>query len=132
MADAELGGGLSVSSRRRRRSAEERRLIVEEALEAGSSVARVAMKHGVNANQVFKWKRLYEAGRLGTGRASAVQLLPVKVSEEREVARHPEPVAVPVPISGSIRIELPGRVRVSLEGRVDAATVRAVLTSLRS
>jgi transposase len=35
-------------------------------MEAGSSVARVAMKHGVNANQVFKWRRLYEAGRLGS------------------------------------------------------------------
>lgn len=44
---------------------EERRLIVEEMLEAGSSVARVATKHGVNVNQVFKWRRLHEAGRLG-------------------------------------------------------------------
>jgi transposase len=43
-------------------------LIVEETLEAGSSVARVALKHGVNANQVFKWRRLHEAGRLGTQR----------------------------------------------------------------
>ena len=39
--------------RRRRPSAEERRLIVEEALEVGTSVARVARKHGVTANQVF-------------------------------------------------------------------------------
>jgi hypothetical protein len=45
---------------------EERQLIVEETLEAGSSVARVALQHGVNANQVFKWRRLHEAGRLGT------------------------------------------------------------------
>jgi len=41
-------------SRVRANVVEERRLIVEETLEAGSSVARVAMKHGVNANQVFK------------------------------------------------------------------------------
>ena len=38
---------------------------MEEALELGASVARVARKHGVNANQVFAWKRLYESGRLG-------------------------------------------------------------------
>ena len=50
---------------------------MEETLEAGSSVARVAMKHGVNANQVFKWRRLHEAGRLGTRAAREVPLLPL-------------------------------------------------------
>jgi transposase len=58
MVGAELIEGVAGSLRRRRRSAEERRLIVEEALEPGASVARVARKHGVNANQVFGWKRL--------------------------------------------------------------------------
>jgi transposase len=105
-------------------------LIVEETLAAGSSVARVALQHGVNANQVFKWKRLYEAGRLGTSPERAVQLLPVQIAEERAVAT--EPVAAVVPSSGSIHIELPGDIRVSLQGNVDAAMVRAVLKSLRS
>ena len=130
MVDAELGGGSSLSSPRRRRSAEERRLIVEETLEAGASVARVAMKHGVNANQVFKWRRLYEAGRLGARPESAVQLLPVRVHEERQVLK-PEMVAASLPIVGSIHIELPGRVRIKLDGHVDAAMVRLVLKSLR-
>ena len=130
MAEAVFSGGMSVSSPRRRRSAAERCLIVEETLDSGSSVARVALKHGVNANQVFKWKRLYEAGRLGTGPERAVQLLPVQIAEERVVAT--ESVAAVVPSSGSIHIELPGHIRVSLEGNVDAAMVRAVLKSLRS
>lgn len=130
MAEAVLAGGLSVSSPRRRRSASERRLIVEETLEAGSSVSRVALKHGVNANQVFKWKRLYNADRLGSAPVRAVQLLPVQIAEERAVATEPDAAAVPS--SGSIHIELPGPVRVSLEGSVDAAMVRAVLESLRS
>jgi len=38
---------------RRRRAVEEKRRIVEETLEAGASVARVARRHAVNANQVF-------------------------------------------------------------------------------
>jgi transposase len=130
MAEAVFVGGLSVSSPRRRRSAAERRLIVEETLEAGSSVARVALKHGVNANQVFKWRRLYEAGRLGSGPVRAVQLLPVQVAEQSTVAT--EPVAAPAPRSGTIHIELPDHVRIRLEGHVDAAMVRAVLESLRS
>jgi hypothetical protein len=33
--------------------------------------------HGVNANQVLYWRKLYQAGRLGT--SSAAQLLPVRV-----------------------------------------------------
>jgi transposase len=124
---------MSIRSPRRRRSVEERRLIVEETLEAGSSVARVALKHGVNANQVFKWRRLYEAGRLGTRAArDVVQLLPVRVAEEQEDPHPEEPGGAPAASSGSIHIELPGSVRISLEGNVDPAMVRAVLQSLRS
>jgi transposase len=132
MADAAHAGGLSLASPRRRRSIEERRLIVEETLEAGSSVARVAMKHGVNANQVFKWRRLHEAGRLGPRAARDVQLLPVRVAEEQELPRPQDQVAAPAPSVGSIHIELPGSVRISLEGHVDPAMVRTVLKSLRS
>ena len=39
--------------KRRRRSVEEKRRIIEETLEAGASVARVARRLAVNANQVF-------------------------------------------------------------------------------
>jgi transposase-like protein len=60
---------------------EERQLIVEETLEVGSSVARVALQHGVNANQVFKWRRLHEAGRLGTRAVRELQLLPVRMAQ---------------------------------------------------
>jgi len=132
MSEATRAGGLSLASPRRRRSAEERRLIVEETLEAGSSVARVAMKHGVNANQVFKWRRLHEAGRLGTRAAREVPLLPVRVAEEQEASRAEDPDAAPVARSGSIHIELHGSVRIRLEGQIDLAVVRAVLKSLRS
>ena len=47
MVDVELSSGLGAGPRRRR-SAAERRRVVEETLEAGASVARVALKHGVN------------------------------------------------------------------------------------
>lgn len=50
--------------RRRFRTVEEKRRIVEAALEPGASVARVARAHGVNANQLFGWRRLYLEGRL--------------------------------------------------------------------
>jgi len=43
--------------KRQHRSIAEKRRIVEETLVEGASVARVARAHGVNANQVFYWRR---------------------------------------------------------------------------
>ena len=135
MADGEVSGGL-VAGPRRRRSAVERRRIVEETLEAGASVARVALKYGVNANQVFQWRRLHRDGKLGVAAEQAIKLLPVSITEEIELRkpelRKPEPPQVEPSRFGAIHIELPGKVRISLEGSVDPGVVRAVLKSLRS
>src|SRR6202051_1392909 len=64
---------------RRRRSVEEKRRIVEETLEAGASVARVARRHAVNANQVFYWRKRYREGRLGKKQSG--KLLPATLSD---------------------------------------------------
>ncbi len=130
MVEAEFGVGLVGASRRRRRSAEERRLIVEETLASGASVARVAQKYGVNANQVFQWWRLYRDRYLGALPQNGMKLLPVSVVEEDEAVK-PAPLADSPVGSSAIHIELPGEVRISLEGSVDPAMVRAVLPSLR-
>jgi len=104
---------------------------VEETFEVGASVARVALKHGVNANQVFQWRRLYRDGKLGAAPPSAMKLLPVSVADDEELSKS-EPVEVGPASSGAIHIELPGEIRISLEGNVDPGVVRAVLKSLRS
>ena len=130
MADVEVSGGL-VAGARRRRSAVERRRIVEETLEAGASVARVALKYGVNANQVFQWRRLHRDGKLGSDAEQTLKLLPVSVADEIEL-RKPEPSQAEPARCGAIHIELPGKVRMTLDGSVDPAVVRAVLKSLRS
>src|SRR4030095_9583486 len=76
----------SVPTKRQYRTLEEKQRIVGEAfaegasVAGGSSVARVARAHGVNANLVFNWCRLYRAGRLR--RRSEAKLLPVRVAEE--------------------------------------------------
>ena len=54
-----------------------KRRIVEETLIEGASVARIARAHGVNANQVFGWRRLYLSGRLGEQKPT-MKLLPVR------------------------------------------------------
>jgi transposase len=107
----------------------ERRRVVEETLAAGASVARVALKYGVNANQVFQWRRLYRDGKLGEAPEGAMKLLPVIVADEE--LPQPEPGQAVPASSGAIHIELPGEVRISVEGSVDPAVVCAVLKSLR-
>ncbi|MGF6507697.1 transposase [Paraburkholderia sp. 32] len=50
--------------RRRRWSAEEKLAMVRESFEPGKSVSMVARQHGVNPNQPFHWRKLYQDGSL--------------------------------------------------------------------
>src|SRR3984885_16036307 len=65
---------------RRWRSVSEKRRIVELALVPGASVALVARAHGVNANQVFKWRREFERGEWSEPVSASASLLPVVLS----------------------------------------------------
>jgi transposase len=49
---------------RTRHALAEKRRILELTFEPGASVAQVAQANGVNANQVFKWRRAFERGEL--------------------------------------------------------------------
>lgn len=119
-----------MSSGRVRRSLSEKRRIVELTLELGASVARVAQAEGVNANQVFAWRRLFRAGKLSADETSSSALLPVVVSHRGELVAE-QAVEPPQPVAcGSINIELPGQVLISVERGADARLVRAVLESL--
>jgi transposase len=121
-----------VSSPRKRqyRVAEEKRRGVEETLRSDESVAVVARRHGVNANQVFQWRKLHKAGLLGSSSVAeaepGLRLLPVAVEEEAEQGAASHELS-----AGAIHIEFPGRALVSLEDHVEAEMVRAVLECLR-
>jgi len=104
---------------RRWRSIAEKRRIVELTLVPGASVALVARAHGVNANQVFKWRRDFERGELSE--PVAASLLPVMLSGG----------TVPQASCGSIHIEFPGRALISIESGADPTLLRSVLESLR-
>jgi transposase len=119
--------------KKQRRSIAEKRRIVEETLAAGASVARVARAHGVNANQVFQWRRLYRAGRLGgtpAAAASAIKLLPVTVKPSVPQVIGAEPTSTTAS-TGAIHIKL-GHVQIRVEGNADPALLRMVLESLRA
>ena len=122
--------GSSAEGQRRHRSIAEKRRIVEETLVEGASVARIARVHGVNANQVFGWRRLYRDGRLGEQKAS-LKLLAVRVSGRLPVPtqeKHSVGDFVKAQPS-SIHIELrQGQVRI--EGNPDPVLVRVLLECL--
>jgi transposase len=127
--------GAVASGRKRRvfRRVEEKLRIVKLTLEPGASVAGIALANGVNANQVFRWKRQYERGELkprGAKRATA--LVPVTIAAEPEAPKVVEssiPASL-LPAIGSVTIEFPGRALLSIEGAADPAVIRAVLESL--
>jgi transposase len=112
---------------RRRRSVEEKRRIVEETLKSGASVARVARRHAVNANQVFYWRKKYREGRLGKSRSN--KLLPVILSDlswskSDRAGGASSPLAV-----GSMEIKLAkGILRVA--GNIDVVALRTAIECL--
>ena len=114
------------TAKRQYRSPELKRQMVEETLAPGASVARVARAHGVNANQLFGWRRQYRQGLLGSGKRGIPGLLAVRVAEAGAQASN-------VPIrrapSGTIQLELPkGQLR--LTGSMDTEALRVVLKEL--
>jgi transposase len=100
-------------------------------MEPGASVSLVARAHGLNANQLFKWRRSFERGELIDSTVSPQALLPVTIvapsaPEIRETASDESSAR-----SGSIHIEFPGRAMISVERGADSGLLRTVLESLR-
>lgn len=124
------GVELRVDTRgRKRRSVAEKLSIVQLTMEPGASVAEIARAHGVNANQVFKWRRLFAKGQLSEAGARSTALLPVTITADLEA---PDATAdVQTSSAGAIHIELPGRAVLTVESGADPRLLRCVLESLR-
>ena len=108
----------------RQHSKEFKRQVVLQTLEPGASVARVAIEHAVNANQVFAWRKAYYEGRLGDSPVltHAPTLIPVSVIDL--------PVDLPAATTtqtGIIVLER-GNNRLQLEGQPDLSVLQLVLT----
>jgi transposase len=94
--------------------------LVEQAGRPGVSVAGLAMKHGVNANQLRRWMRLQHLH----GASALPALLPVSVTQlSADAAAMPAPASI-------IEIELGGAV-VRVAAAVDEQQLRTVLRALR-
>lgn len=127
------GGSKRPVVRRRSFTREFRRLVVKETLAPGASVSALALKHRLNTNMVFTWRRRYLRELAGV---QSVNLLPVTIDSSEATV----PVATPEPIPtkpsahnssspGSIEIEAYGAC-IRLKGAVDTEALRAVLEAL--
>jgi transposase len=93
----------------------------------GSSVSVVARRYDVNANQVFRWRRLAEKSGSTTPSSSSSSsgLVPVTITPEGK-ARPPVPAA-----SDTIEIEVGGDCRVRVGSDFDGRALKRVLDVLR-
>jgi len=123
------------SGPRRQYTIAEKRSMVEQTHVPGASVPEVALRHGVNANLLSVWRRLYEQGRLIEGAAPKQPvLLPVKVSTPTllptERAASPKPAAKAPGVW--IEVEFAGGQRLRIRGRVDRAVLKDLILALSS
>jgi len=103
--------------------------MVQETLVPGASVAVIARRHGVNANQLFSWRRQYRRGVLELVNAPASvesALVPIAMAPI-DGPQEPQVQAGEAESSGRIDIEFSGGRRVSVWGRADLETLGAIL-----
>jgi transposase len=99
--------------------------MVAESFAPGASVSKVAQRYGVNANLLFTWRRR-DARSAASGGVEGVELLPVRVEDERALAA---PVAAPGPV-GRMEIVLAAGERILVGADVDAAALARVVKAL--
>jgi transposase-like protein len=123
---------------RQLRTNEEKRRIVEETLKPGASVAIVARAHGVNANLVFGWRRLYQKGLLEENPATpAAPLLPVRVTSPTVVPKraykrrlHSMTGAARKPRGDFLEIDLASGGRVRIHGKAATRILERLVEEL--
>jgi transposase len=118
------------------RTKEERLAIIEETLDPKASVAQVALNHGINANQIFHWRRQHREGHFATDEKQQ-SLVAVRVVDQKP-ARHRR-LEVPSlkklrqkeqpPTAATIEIDL-GHARVRIEGTPDPECVRVIMEKM--
>ena len=109
--------------------------MVAQSLVPGASVAAIAMKGGINANLLFKWRREHVRA-MAVSAPTAATLLPVCVIPETASPSSVQPtVRVGSAINrspppGVIEIEIDGAL-LRLRGAVDETALSTVLRALR-
>ncbi len=107
--------------------------LIAQSLVPGASVAAIAMKGGINANLLFKWRREHVVAE---ATPAAATLLPVCVIPDVDPTPAAQPNAPVGPAvnrgarSGVIEVEIAGAL-LRLRGAVDETMLGCVLRALR-
>jgi transposase len=117
-----------------------KRQLVAAASRPDVSVSQVALAHGINVNMLFRWCRQHRTTPPAGVPAAPVEMLPVCVVADASDARS-QTVGVTdslapaarnsMSAAGMIEIRF-AKATIRIDGAVDAATIEAVLRSLRS
>ena len=133
------------SNGKRRYDAESKRRLIEASLQPGVSVAGLALKAGVNANQLRSWIRLYQerGGRVSPPgkRIEPVPTIPSSFIPIVEISHGVAPVEAPIsapvgssprmPMRAQLTAEMPNGVTLRLDcNEHDASLVSAMIESL--
>jgi len=107
---------------RRRHSLAFKQQVVAEMLAGQESVSVIARRHDINANLLFKWKKLYLAG--GGNTDQPTRLLPTQVTG-KPCDQVPDPVS-----SGRIEIVLGADRWITVHGEVSRDALQTALEVL--
>lgn len=108
--------------------------LVEQSLRPGASVSAIALKAGINANLLFKWRRDHMRAHRALG-PQPTTLLPVCVLPQVDRTKQVRPVPAAAPAArasrpGVIELVIAGA-QMRLHGGVDEAMLIGVLRALR-
>lgn len=132
-----VSGGRQVR-RRKQWSVQEKLQIVRETLQSEGSVPVIARRHGVNANQVFTWRRAYRRGKLLEGGVETARdrkapaLLPVQIDVPMKAAPQEARAASASPASQPQRVEIEFQsgTRLRIWGGLSTERLQAILREL--
>ena len=110
--------------RRRKWSDDEERMVCAQARIPGVSVAQVARRYDVNANQIFNWMKDPKFAGNDAANEEDARFLPVEIVSE------PAPAALTVETTGVIELELTNGHRLRISGGYDPEVIARLVQHL--
>ena len=124
MALSNVVDGVRAGRKRRSWSVEKKRRIVDESLEDGASIAEVARRHGLNANQLFTWRRQFGFEPRDSDPNELAPILPVMIVADTTASGHGRHGQMEIVLTGGDRIIVWADVETAALARVLKAMVR--------
>lgn len=116
--------------KRRRYSQALKQEVVEATLCGKESVSVIARRYDINANVVFRWRKLYRDGDWPAPQETGASLVPVNIVADAPSSDGPHSVPVQLQV-GTVELSLPNGTQIQIHGSACPDTLRIVLESLK-